>query len=126
MIIETPHLKTAVMEAGLEAFPALYFTSQSAVLTSVHPPYPLEEKVADNQFFLKKVTKSAEYIAKGSGPKSLPWRIFSFVKEDKDLLDNEMVYLLAPEAEGDFSWVKPGKVSWDWYNDNKQHRRGLV
>ncbi len=118
MIIETPHLKTAVMEAGLEAFPALYFTSQRAVLTSVHPPYPLEEKVADNKFFLKKVTKSAEYIAKGTGPKSLPWRILSFVREDKDLLNNEMVFLLAPEAEGDFSWVKPGKVAWDWYNDN--------
>ena len=118
LILGTPMFQVALMEAGLDNFPALYFTSNNTMLRSVHPRYPLEETIANEQTYFKKVTKSADYVAKGNTPKNLPWRIFSFAKEDKDLLDNNMVYLLAPESLDDFSWVKPGKVAWDWYNNN--------
>lgn len=39
-------------------------------------------------------------------------------REDRELLDNDMVYRLAPESRiGDTSWIRPGKVAWDWWND---------
>ena len=37
--------------------------------------------------------------------------------EDADLIENELVWLLAaPAADTDWEWVKPGLVSWDWWN----------
>lgn len=40
------------------------------------------------------------------------------IRNDTDLLCSDMVYKLAtPAAEGDYSWIKPGKVAWDWWND---------
>jgi alpha-glucosidase len=37
---------------------------------------------------------------------------------DKELLNNDMVYRLAsPNRVADVSWIKPGKVAWDWWND---------
>ncbi len=35
-----------------------------------------------------------------------------------ELADSDMVFKLAsPQAKGDFTWVKPGKVAWEWWND---------
>ena len=38
---------------------------------------------------------------------------------DKDMLDNDLVWLLGTpaDAQTDWSWVKPGKVAWEWWND---------
>ena len=38
-------------------------------------------------------------------------------EKDTDLLCSDMIYKLATPATGDYSWVKPGKVAWDWWND---------
>lgn len=38
-------------------------------------------------------------------------------EKDAALLENELVWLLAePAADADWEWVKPGLVSWDWWN----------
>ena len=47
-----------------------------------------------------------------------PWRAIIISKEDKELLNNDMVYKLAePNRIKDVSWIQPGKVAWDWWND---------
>lgn len=39
-------------------------------------------------------------------------------KEDKELIENEMVYnLSAPCVLENYSWIKPGQVSWEWWHD---------
>jgi len=36
---------------------------------------------------------------------------------DKELLNNDLVYKLSePSKIADVSWIKPGKVAWDWWN----------
>ncbi len=63
------------------------------------------------------ITEEAGYIAQTSGKRNLPWRVFIVSKQDKDLLKTQMVYNLSRKnVSGDFSWVKPGKVAWDWWN----------
>ena len=45
-------------------------------------------------------------------------RFFLLSTNDKELLDNDLVYLLAePSRVKDISWIKPGKVAWEWWND---------
>jgi alpha-glucosidase len=33
-----------------------------------------------------------------------------------DLIASPLIGNLATQASGDFSWVKPGKVAWDWWS----------
>ena len=65
-----------------------------------------------------KVRTTKDYIAKASGARTLPWRVFAIADEPSRLCEADIVYALAAPAEkgADFSWVKPGKVAWDWWN----------
>jgi alpha-glucosidase len=43
--------------------------------------------------------------------------VFVVAEEDGDLVETTMVYRLAPPlAIDDPSWIRPGKVAWDWWN----------
>jgi alpha-glucosidase len=64
------------------------------------------------------VSERAPYIAKTNAGAAFPWRVVIVSKEDKDLTNNDMVQKLgSPCRIGDISWIRPGKVSWDWWND---------
>ena len=57
------------------------------------------------------------YLAKTSGTRSFPWRVFVLGDTPSDLVAADTVYALAtPNSSTDFSWVKPGQVAWDWWN----------
>jgi alpha-glucosidase len=61
--------------------------------------------------------KHAGYIAELQGPKSFPWRAMIISREDKQLVESEMIYKLAPaNVLENTDWIKPGKVAWDWWN----------
>jgi alpha-glucosidase len=64
------------------------------------------------------VNGRANYIAKTTGTRSFPWRVVIISTEDKQLANSDMVQKLAePSRLTDLSWIKPGKVAWDWWND---------
>ena len=67
----------------------------------------------------KYVTSSEDYIAKGSGSRHFPWRILAITRDDCDMPTNTLAYQLASPSriKGDTSWIRPGKVAWDWWND---------
>jgi alpha-glucosidase len=45
--------------------------------------------------------------------------VLGIVERDGDLLTNQLVWLLEkPSQVQDTSWIKPGKVAWDWWNYN--------
>ncbi len=57
------------------------------------------------------------YIAKVSGTTNFPWRVLGVFNRDADILNSDLVYQLADESRvKDISWIKPGKVAWDWWN----------
>ncbi len=59
----------------------------------------------------------ANYIAELQGPKSFPWRVMIISDDDRQLVESEMIYKLAPENTLETTgWIKPGKVAWDWWN----------
>jgi alpha-glucosidase len=63
-------------------------------------------------------TKRAGYIAKVAGTHQFPWRVAVISASDKELLNSDMVYKLStPSKIIDTSWIKPGKVAWDWWNN---------
>ena len=111
--------KVVITEADLEDFPGLYLRNRTSKtgFSSVHAGYPkVEEQGGHNN--LQYVVKEREnYIAKVEGQRSFPWRCIVISENDKDLANNDMVYRLAsPCRVKDLSWIKPGKVAWDWWN----------
>ena len=112
--------KALITEADLENFPGMFLTNATRGfgLRADHAPFALEQKQNERNPVQALVTRRANYIAKTAGKRSFPWRIVIITKSDKELLNNDMVYRLAsPSRIDDVSWIKPGKVAWDWWND---------
>jgi alpha-glucosidase len=106
----------AVTEADLRDYPGLWLTGTSGeALTGLFPAYPLEEEQIRDRTV--QVTRRADYIARTSGPRTFPWRVLVVAQDDGDLLENSLVYRLAPPLRiDDPIWIRPGKVAWDWWN----------
>jgi len=108
--------KVLITEADLEDYPGFFlWGSSDQSLHGKFATYPLAIKVWDPWKIT--VPKRADYIAKTNGRRSYPWRVLIVAENDSDLLLSQMVYkLAAPSRIKDTSWIKPGKVSWDWWN----------
>jgi len=84
-------------------------------LDAIFPPVALEERREKDRHV--RVATPADYIAKTRGTRTYPWRLLGIARRDGDLITNPLVYLLAtPSQIVDTSWIKPGKVAWDWWN----------
>ena len=106
-----------ITESDLLDYPGMYLKHLGGTaLGGVFAPYPkLVEQDGYNK--LQGIIRTTEdYIARQPAGACLPWRIVAVATEDRQLLDSDLVYALSRPAEGDFSWVKPGKVAWDWWN----------
>lgn len=110
--------KLAIAESDVEDYPGLWLhgAAPEFALAATFPPYPLKEiQTSDRDY---KPVETADYIAATSGTRTFPWRVIGVAKNDGELLTNEIVYLLERPAQfQDTSWIKPGKVAWDWWND---------
>ena len=121
VLVELANNKKAVItEADLEDYPGMFLTNGKILtgLSGDFAPYVLEDKQGGHNNLQAYVTKRADYIARTNGTRSFPWRVVVISTNDKDLLNNDMVYRLAsPSRVEDVSWIKPGKVAWDWWSD---------
>jgi alpha-glucosidase len=113
--------KAVILESDLEDYPGMYLKSGAGTtntLLGVHAPYPLTETGGGFNGINYIVTSRANYIAKTAGTRSFPWRAIAISTSDKELANNDLVYKLAsPSRLADVSWIRPGKVAWDWWND---------
>ena len=111
-------VKIAVAESDVQEYPGLWLrgTGDSA-LAATFEHYPLKEELEKDRDF--KVVEAADYIAVTHGTRTFPWRVLGIAEHDKDLIANSLVWLLQkPSQLQDTSWIKPGKVAWDWWNAN--------
>ena len=60
----------------------------------------------------------APYIARTQGTRNFPWRYMVIAGRDEQLVENTMnACLSSAKCEiDDTSWIRPGQVSWDWWN----------
>lgn len=117
VLFEVKGTKLLITESGLFNYAGMWLKGKgNGILTATFPGYPKKLEVTSDRD--QKVIEREDYIAQVEGSQSFPWRIIMIAKEDKDILNNQLVYQLAPEATGDYSWVKPGKVQWDWWHYN--------
>jgi len=117
MTVDAKSSKVTIMESDLEAYPGMFMQVNGLRLKAKFAKYP---KTTDYYQWRRQqyVTSTYDYIARCKSNRSFPWRIFAISHRDIEMLDNNMVYSLAtPNRIGDTSWIRPGKVAWDWWND---------
>ena len=117
--VDCGSVKLTLLESDLEAYPGMFVQSQQGKygLKGVFAPYP-----AKTDFYpwrkQEYVTETTDFISRSRGSRSYPWRVLAITEKDTDMPVNNLVYALAsPNHIGDTSWVKTGKVAWDWWND---------
>ena len=117
--VDCGSVKLALLESDLEAYPGMFVQSQQGKygLKGVFAPYP-----AKTDFYpwrkQEYVTETTDFISRSRGSRSYPWRVLAITEKDTDMPVNNLVYALAsPNRIGDTSWIKTGKVAWDWWND---------
>lgn len=110
--------KLMLADADIANYPGLWFRGNgNTTLSATFPAYPATEELKGDRDF--RVTKTADHIAETRGTRTFPWRIVGIAETDAELITNQLVYLLGqPSQISDTSWIKPGKVAWDWYNAN--------
>lgn len=109
--------KILISESDLSDYPCMFLRGNDKNgIVSAFPKQPLEFGEDGDRSL--KLVKEADYIAKTTGKRSFPWRYFVISEEDGQLVENTMTYKLATKNQlADVSWIKPGQVSWEWWND---------
>jgi len=111
-------VKMLVSEADLHDYPNMFlFGTGGSKLTAGYPKNIAESTPVRDRGI--KIKRLETYIAKTSGKRKYPWRSIAICADDKDLLVNNLTYKLStPSVLQESPWIKPGKVAWDWWNDN--------
>lgn len=109
--------KLLITESSLFNYAGMWLRGKgNGQLQAVFPNYPREKKITSDRD--EQVRSREAYIARINGAQDFPWRIVMIARTDKDLLTNQLPYQLGRPASGDYTWVKPGKVQWDWWHYN--------
>ena len=108
--------RVLISESDLRDYPGMFLhgTGNNG-MSSIFPPCPLEQELSGDRSM--NFTKTADYIARTNGKRSFPWRYFMIARHDKEIpLNTLTVQLSSPCEIADTEWIKPGQVSWDWWN----------
>lgn len=110
-------VKVTILESDLRQYPGMFLRADGDALTAEFAHYP---KKMDYYRWrgMSYVAQTEDYIAKSTGRRTYPWRVMAITTDDTQMPTNNMVYALAtPNQTGDTSWIRPGKVAWDWWHD---------
>ena len=121
LMVESPNgVKINISEADLLSYPGMFLYNEDCdnTLTGYFPEYPTSKTIGNGDGRSFYVESTADYIAECEPEEAFPWRLIGISRKDYEMTDNDLVYLLASpsDPEIDYSWVKPGKVAWDWWN----------
>lgn len=113
------NIKICFTEVDLFNYPGLYLNvTGTDCVKGVLAAYPKSEEQGGHNMLQMRVTEREDFLAKISGKQQFPWRAFIISTSDKELLNNDMSYKLAtPSKIGNLSFIQPGKVAWDWWNN---------
>jgi alpha-glucosidase len=98
----------SLAEANLRKWSGLHFARVEGGNDSRHPT--LVTKLAP-------LPSNPGIVVRGAPPMLSPWRVLMLGAKPGDLVESTILTNLAdPNEVGDTSWIKPGKVAWDWWN----------
>ena len=113
-------VKVCITETDLNNYPGMYLSAGKGehLLSGVFAQYPKTVEQGGHNNLQMLVKERENYIAKVEGSRNFPWRVAIVSNQDIDIANSNLSYLLAaPSKVEDTSWIKPGKVAWEWWNN---------
>ena len=111
-------INVLITESDIDDYPGMWLRGEGGGrFSGTWPAYPAAEQLkGDRNLF---VTGTRDYIARTTGTRAFPWRVFVISEQDGGLIESNLVFkLAAPDRLKETGWIKPGKVAWDWWNAN--------
>ena len=117
-------LRVEITDADIESYPGMFLGKgeKACSLKGAFAPVPeaVKETPERGQVIVERYGTDLAVIradASKKAPRNFPWRVLAIADDDTGLPVNNLVYLLAsPSRVDDISWIRPGKVAWDWWN----------
>ena len=101
-------------QSDLDDYPHQFLNTDGKAVVPVYPKSPIKWEPRGDRS--ETITEEANYIAKTSGKRALPWRWVA-VTDSKGIIEQTLpVQLARRSALKDVSWIKPGQFSWEWWN----------
>ncbi|MBR4994806.1 MAG: glycoside hydrolase family 97 protein [Alistipes sp.] len=107
-------LQLLIGESDVDDYPRMFLRGNKRGVSTAFPKAPLKwEPWGDRG---ETITEEGYYIAKTQGTRSFPWR-YVVITDSKGIIEQTVpVQLARRNTLSDVSWIKPGKVSWEWWN----------
>lgn len=118
-VVESNGLDVCIVESNLEDYPGMFLSNRDGdgVIDTEFATVPDVVEQGDYNMLQGVVKTRKPYIAECSGKRTFPWRGV-VIGGATDLANSRLVWNLADECRlEDTSWIKPGKVAWEWWND---------
>ncbi len=122
VLFTTDNAKVLFTETALHHYPGMFLEGNgNTTLDAIFPKYVLEaiddETTSPDRNQI--ITREADYIAKVSGSREYPWRVFIISDDDRTFVESNLTFQLSkPLVIENTDWIEPGMVAWDWYNAN--------
>jgi len=97
-------VSAALTEAGLRGFAGMYLRRDSGAAGTVL------------RAFLSPRLDRPDVAVVGRAPLYGPWRVVLLADSAGRHVESDILVRLNEPPRGDFSWVKPGKSTWHWWN----------
>lgn len=122
LIVTVPSGARVLMsESALENYPGMFLLAdpdEPYTLDARFAPVPKKRVQGGHNNLQMLTTEREDFIARVDGKRAFPWRMAVIADNDAAIASSDMTYLLGePSRLEDISWIKPGKVAWDWWND---------
>ena len=118
ILMRFPDGKTvAVLESDVSDYPGMRIAAgddENYPLKAIFAKYP--KKFVNKKVYIPKVVEVNDWLVDTKANREFPWRAFVVSRDDSELAGNDTVYKLARPSQGDYSWVKGGMCSWEWWN----------
>ena len=119
VVVESNGLDVCIVESNVEDYPGMFLSNrnQDGTLDTEFATVPDVVEQGDYNMLQGVVKSRKPYIAECSGKRTFPWRGV-VIGGATELANSRLVWNLADECRlEDTSWIKPGKVAWEWWND---------
>ena len=112
-------IRVVVAESDQRDYPGMYVEpSGETAVKGKWAQYPKTVSDPNNMYAYQRVLERYDYLAITKGDRAYPWRVVIVSTQDKDLLNNELIFKLAlPQQISYTNWIKPGKSAWEWWHD---------
>lgn len=117
VMVRSGGFNVLIAESDVYNYSGAYLQPSGDGFNSVRAYYPAEEQMFDGTN-KRYATKRESYIVEDCLNRTFPWKVVGLFDDDISILSSDLIWLLAEKTEEDWSWIRPGKVLWDWWNHN--------